>query len=79
MVWWSINPRLEPSERKQAAWALSSRPEIDEDGEEYGSMPAFSTDPVGLAEAYNNAERLGLDLNSVDRIPSNQITYGTED
>lgn len=75
MVWWSINPRLEPDDRKQAAWALSSKPDIDEWGEEHASMSAFSTDPVGLAEAYNNAERLGLDLNSVNRVCLDQITY----
>jgi len=74
MVWWSINPRLEPIDRKQAAWALSSTPSAgyDEEGEfiEEAILPAFSNTPEGLAEAYNNAERLGLDLNSVGRIPS---------
>lgn len=79
MVWWSINPRIEPNDRKQAAWALSSRPEIDEYGEGYASTPAFSDSPTGLAETYNNAESLGLDLNSIGRVPLSQITYDDED
>lgn len=82
MTWWSINPRLEPADRKQAALALSSTPshEYDEDGELIEpSAPAFSTTPSGLADCYNNAERLGLDLNSVGRIPSNQIICSSDD
>lgn len=73
MPWWSINPRLEPSVRKQAAWALMSYPDIYEDGEEFAATPALLSTPTGLAQAYNNAENLGLDLNSVSIIPLSDI------
>ncbi|AFZ22389.1 hypothetical protein [Allocoleopsis franciscana] len=67
MPWWSINPRTEPAERKEAAWALFSSPSEYEDEEP--NLPVFSTRATALADAYNNAENLGLDLNSLRTIP----------
>lgn len=61
MVWWSINPVSEPYVRKSAANALASDP-----NEKFTYTEELS--PTQLAELYNNAEKLGLDLNSTEEI-----------
>lgn len=61
MTWISVNPNGEPFTRKSAALALTRnwRPDVVE------SIDNLS--PEELANLYNNAEALGLDLYSLKR------------
>lgn len=76
MVWWSINHKTEPKERIQAALALSSQPTNDDNA--YAVIPRIVTNRM-LANAYNNAEELGLDLNSLTQVPDEDIDWEDDD
>lgn len=69
MVWWSVNPRGERFRTVSAALALAAEPK-----DELRTIPAREKiSSIELAEAYNNAESLGLDLNSIGYIPDEEI------
>lgn len=65
MAWLSINPSSEPFSRVSAAIALGSNPNDPDDF--LKTLKGYS-DPVKLAEFYNNADSLGVDLNTVNRV-----------
>ena len=65
MTWLSINPNSEPYGRVSAAAALAKDPS---DPDAIISTLKGLVDPVAIAENYNNAEALGLDLNSIAKV-----------
>jgi hypothetical protein len=77
MPWLSINPESEPIERLDAAQALSQRWSAeDDDGDDWNNYDfAHNLSSTQVAALYNNAEQLGLDLNSIDDIIDEDLTY----
>ena len=75
MTWLSINPESEPAQRIDAAQALSQRWTSEEDDEtDWDSYDfAHKLNSTQVAALYNNAEQLGLDLNSMNVIDEDGI------
>lgn len=67
MTWLSINPQKEPFDRKYAALLLSQK------WEGTPIMRLEELSPAELAELYNNAEALGLDLYSLASVYNENV------
>ncbi len=65
MTWLSINPDGERHVRISAAEALSRQWNPEDEPAHYN---IDDYNPVYIAKLYNNAEQLGLDLNSIETI-----------
>ena len=70
MVWLSVNPACENFQTVSTALAIGSDPENYLQTMSLFLEKGEGIDPILLAEYYNNAESLGLDIFSVKRKPA---------